>query len=80
MNRVAERLEQSVGAAPVEVSKRIKSKFVSMVEQRYLQRVKPPTTEMSLVSHSDQEMGGVVKMPVFGRFELPSTLNCECAI
>lgn len=74
INRVAERLEQSVGATPVEVSKLIKSKFVSMVEQHYLQRIKPPVTETAL---NDDECGGVVKMPVFGKFELPSTLNCK---
>ena len=75
INRVAENLEQSVGAAPADVSKVIKSKFVSMVERCYLQRVKPPDSEVMLTSHGAQEMGGVVKMPVFGKFELPSALN-----
>ena len=75
INRVAEKLEQTVGAVPADVSKSIKSKFVSMVERHYLQRVRPPGTEVTLASHGAQEMGGVVQMPVFGKFELPSTVN-----
>ena len=77
---MAERLEQSFGAVPAEVSQLIKSKFVSMVERRYLQRVKPPANEMGVVFHGDDEMGGVVKMPVFGKFELPSTLSGKLCI
>lgn len=75
INRVAERLEQCIGATPADVSKVIKSKFVSMVEKHYLQRVKPPTEEVTLASHGTAEMGGVVTMPVFGKFDLPLTLN-----
>ena len=68
-------MEQSVGATPEDISKSIKSKFVSMVERHYLQRVKQPHSEVTVASHGAQEMGGVVKMPVFGRFDLPATLN-----
>lgn len=75
INRVAERLEQCLGATPADVSKVIKSKFVSMVERHYLQRVKPPAIEVTLASHGAEEMGGVVTMPVFGRYDLPVTLN-----
>ena len=68
-------MEQSVGAAPAEVSKLVKTKFVSMVERHYL---KPAVTEMSVGIHGDEVMGGVVKvLVVFGKFELPSTLNCN---
>jgi DNA-directed RNA polymerase III subunit RPC3 len=70
INRVAERLEQSVGTGPAAVSKLIKTKFVSMVERHYLCRVKPPATEATLDSQSKEE--GV---PVFGKFELPSSLS-----
>lgn len=75
INRVAERLEQCLGATPADVSKVIKSKFVSMVERHYLQRVKPPAVEETLASHGAQEMGGVVTMPVFGKYDLPLTLD-----
>ena len=76
MNRVAERLEERVGTAPDEVSKVIRTKFVSMVEGHYLVRVKPPATEMTLPSPGNEEgMGGGEKMPLFGKFELPTSLT-----
>ena len=77
INRVAEKLEKSVGVTPVEVSKLIKSKFVSMIELHYLQRIKPPLTETSLSDDDCNNTTGSVKTPVFGRFELPLTLNCK---
>ena len=77
INRVAERLEESVGATPAQVSKAIKTKFVSMVEQHYLIRVKPPTPESTLDPHREREAGegGGGGGGVFGKFELPSTLS-----
>lgn len=68
-------MEGGVGAAPADVGKLIKSKFVSMVERHYVQRVKPPSIEVTVASHGDQKLGGVVTMPVFGKFDLPLTLN-----
>lgn len=76
LNRVAERLEETVGAAPVEVSKVIKTKFVSMVEGHYLIRVKPPASEATLQNQSSGERAGEgANLPIFGEFELPPSLN-----
>lgn len=79
---MAERLEETVGAAPAEVSKVIKTKFVSMVERHYLVRVKPPASETALESPGIGETvarvgsGPVTStLPLFGMFELPSSLN-----
>ena len=76
LNRVAERLEETVGAAPVEVSKVIKTKFVAMVEGHYLIRVKPPASEATLQNQSSGERAVEgANLPIFGEFELPSSLN-----
>ena len=71
---MAERLERA-GVAQPDIGKVVKSKFVSLVEGHYLQRVKPPNPEVILASHGDQEMGGVVMIPAFSRFDLPPALN-----
>ena len=55
----------------------VKSTFVSLVEGHYLQRIPLPTPNVTLISHGDQKMGGVVTMPVSSRFELPPELDGE---
>ncbi|CAI8030543.1 DNA-directed RNA polymerase III subunit RPC3 [Geodia barretti] len=72
INRVAERLEVTLGAAPAEVSKVVKTKFVGMVEGQYLTRVKPPSTESAL---GQVNSGDSARTPIFGKFELPSSLT-----
>ena len=69
---MAERLEESTGATPVQGSEVIKTKFVSMVEQHYFIRVRPPVTELVAPSNEGEGAG---KMPIFGKFELPSSLS-----
>ena len=65
-----------MGAAPGEVSKVIKTKFVGMVEGHYLIRVKPPSTEATLESMSSEDRAGEgSRMPIFGHFELPASLT-----
>ena len=74
---MAERLEETVGAAPAEVSKAVKAKFVAMVEEgQYLTRVKPPSAESALGHmNSEERPGDSARMPIFGKFELPSSLT-----
>ena len=73
---MVEKLENA-GKAPPNIGKVVKTKFISLVQGRYLQRVKPPSSEVTVASHGDQEMGGVITMPAFERFELPPAINGE---
>lgn len=74
VSRVSEKLESSGVAAP-NTGRAVKAMFISLVEGHYLQRVRPPNPEVMVTSHGSEEMGGVVTMPVFARFDLPPAVD-----
>ena len=64
----------------VEVSKigeNVKEKFIELVEGHFLQRVKPLDQPLVLVAHGAEEVGGITKMVLNVRFDLPPAVECK---
>ena len=62
---------------PEEIGKIVKEKFIALVEQRFLQRVRPPNLELTTLSHGEEKMGGVVSAVLHDRFQLPPSVESE---
>ena len=62
---------------PDEIGKIVKEKFIALVEQRFLQRVRPPNLELTTLSHGEEKMGGVVSAVLHDRFQLPPSVESE---
>lgn len=74
IERLSERLEDAE-MQPDEIGKIVKEKFIALVEQRFLQRVRPPNLELTTLSHGEEKMGGVVSAVLHDRFQLPPSVE-----
>ncbi len=55
----------------------VKEKFVALVEGRFLQRVKPLNQPLVIATHGEEDAGGVTKIALDLRFDLPPSIDGE---
>ena len=60
------------------ISDIVKEKFVDLVEGHFLQRVKPLNQSIVVAAHGAEEAGGITKMALDVRFDLPSAIDGKC--
>lgn len=70
IRRVSEHLEDA-GVEHADIGQVVKQQFVALVEDHFLQRVRPPSGELLTIAHGSQDVGGVSTIEVYRRFELP---------
>lgn len=77
MERVSERIEEADVLEASKICKLVKEKFVALVEGRFLQRVKPLNQPLVIATHCDHDAGGVTRMALDLRFDLPPNVDGE---
>ena len=75
MQRVSEGVEEANVVELSKISDIVKEKFVALVEGHFLQRVKPIDQPIIVASHGAEEAGGITKMALDLRFDLPPSID-----
>ena len=77
MQRVSERVEEVNVVESSKIGDIVKEKFVALVEGHFIQRVKPLNQPIVIATHGEEEVGGVTKMSLNLKFDLPPSVDCE---
>lgn len=75
MQQVAERVEEADVIESSRIGDVVKEKFISLVEGRFLQRVKPIDHPLVVATHGAEEAGGITKMSLNLKFDLPPAVD-----
>ena len=74
---MCERIEAADVVEASKVGELVKEKFVALVEGRFLERVNPLNQLLVIATHGEQEAGGITKMALDVRFDLPPSIDGE---
>lgn len=77
VQRVSERVEEAQVVEATRISDIVKEKFVDLVEGHFLQRVKPLNQPIVVTAHGVEEVGGITRMALDVRFDLPPAIDGE---
>ena len=77
VQRVSERIEEANVVESSKIGELVKEKFVALVEGCFLERVNPLNQLLVIATHGDQEVGGITKMALDVRFDLPPSIDGE---
>ena len=75
MQRVSEQIEEANVVETSKIGELVKEKFVALVEGRFLERVNPLNQLLVIATHGEQEAGGITKMALDVRFDLPPSID-----
>ena len=75
VQQVAERVEEADVIESSRIGNVVKEKFISLVEGRFLQRVKPIDHPLVVATHGAEEAGGITKMSLNLKFDLPPAVD-----
>ena len=75
VQQVAERVEEADVIESSRIGDVVKEKFISLVEGRFLQRVKPIDHPLVVATHGAEEAGGITKMSLNLKFDLPPAVD-----
>ena len=74
---MCERIEAADVVDASKVGELVKEKFIALVEGRFLERVNPLNQLLIIATHGEQEAGGITKMALDVRFDLPPSIDGE---
>ena len=74
---MCERIEAADVVEASKVGELVKEKFIALVEGRFLERVNPLNQLLVIATHGEQEAGGITKMALDVRFDLPPSIDGE---
>ena len=74
---MCERIEAADVVDASKVGELVKEKFIALVEGCFLERVNPLNQLLVIATHGEQEAGGITKMALDVRFDLPPSIDGE---